>query len=260
MTTDKCPGSNVTVQSFRVDTENIPCGSTGVTCTKSVTVTIHDTVIHMVRGKEKPSVLRLPNISPVRAQFSMVYAGVYVIIKMPFGLNVVWDRGTRLYIEMNPNSKHWSKVCGLCGNFDGDMTNDFLAKNGIEETSPYPFGDSWRVRGDCTKTKEPQHPCKVNQHREARSHAACAIIKSNVFKPCHVHVDPDQYYERCVYDTCGCDMVGDCECTCEAIAAYAYECLSAGVVTDWRKEKCGRLSLTVLMTQSLMVMHIHIKG
>jgi hypothetical protein len=205
----------------------------------------------MVRGKEKPSVLRLPNISPVRAQYSLVYAGVYVIITTPFGLNVVWDRGTRLYIEMNPNSKHWSKICGLCGNFDGDMTNDFLAKNGIEETSPYPFGDTWRVRSDCTKTKEPKHPCKVNQHREARSHAACAVIKSNVFKPCHVRVDSDQYYERCVYDTCGCDMVGDCECTCEAIAAYAYECLSSGVIIDWRKDKCGKLNIIRIIYKPL---------
>ena len=125
------------------------------------------------------------------------------------------------------------------------MTNDFLAKNGIEETSPYPFGDSWRVRGDCIKTKEPTHPCKENKHREPKAHAACAIIKSIVFRTCHTHVDPDPYYDRCVYDTCGCDMVGDCECTCEAIAAYAYECLRSGVVISWRKDKCGKNDQTV---------------
>ncbi|EDO41877.1 predicted protein [Nematostella vectensis] len=242
MSTDKCPGSKLTLQSFRIDAENIPCGSAGVTCTKSVTVTLHDTIIHMVRGKAVPSVTKVSSLSPVHARYELVYAGLYVIIKAPFGLNVIWDRGTRLYIELSPDSQHWSKVCGLCGNFDGDMTNDYMAKNGITETSPYPFGDTWRARGDCTKTMEPIHPCKQNKHRESKSHAACAIIKSGTFKPCHISVDPDPYYERCrcVYDTCGCDSVGDCECTCEAIAAYAYECLAAGVVVKWRQDKCGK--------------------
>ena len=113
--------------------------------------------------------------------------------------------------------------------------------------SSLPFGDSWRVRGDCPKTKEKSHPCKVNKHREARSHQACALIKSNKFKSCHQKVDPNPYYDRCVFDTCGCDMVGDCECTCEAIAAYAYECLAGGVMVNWRQgfDKCGRWSILI---------------
>ena len=32
--------------------ENIPCGSDGVTCTKSITVKIRNMQIHMVRGNE----------------------------------------------------------------------------------------------------------------------------------------------------------------------------------------------------------------
>ena len=29
-------------------------------------------------------------------------------------------------------------------------------------------------------------------------------------------VDPDIYYERCLFDSCGCDRGGDCECLCSA--------------------------------------------
>lgn len=239
LSTDKCPGSNVRVPSFRIDAENIPCGSSGVTCTKSVTVTVHDTVIHVVRGKEQPSVQRIPLLSPIRAAYSIIHTGVYVVVTTPFGLRVIWDRGTRLYIELSPTDQYWSKVCGLCGNFDGDMTNDLTTKYGIEENSVLPFGDSWRVRADCPQTKEQRHPCEASPHRKPGAHKACAIIKSNTFAPCHSLVDPGPYYSRCVYDTCGCDMVGDCECTCEAVAAYAYECLAVGVAIDWRTESCG---------------------
>lgn len=42
------------------------------------------------------------------------------------------------------------------------------------------------------------------------------------------------YYEACVRDTCGCDTGGDCECLCDAVAAYAKACVDKGVCVDWR--------------------------
>lgn len=36
---------------FSVTAENVPCGSTGVTCTKSVTLSLGNTIIHLLRGK-----------------------------------------------------------------------------------------------------------------------------------------------------------------------------------------------------------------
>lgn len=36
---------------FSVTAENVPCGSTGVTCTKSVTLSIGNTAIHLLRGQ-----------------------------------------------------------------------------------------------------------------------------------------------------------------------------------------------------------------
>lgn len=36
---------------FAVTAENVPCGSTGVTCTKSVVVVMGNTVVHMLRGE-----------------------------------------------------------------------------------------------------------------------------------------------------------------------------------------------------------------
>lgn len=35
---------------FSVTAENVPCGSTAVTCTKSVTLSLGNTVIHLLRG------------------------------------------------------------------------------------------------------------------------------------------------------------------------------------------------------------------
>lgn len=35
---------------FSVTAENVPCGSTGVTCTKSVSLSLGNTIIHLLRG------------------------------------------------------------------------------------------------------------------------------------------------------------------------------------------------------------------
>ena len=40
---------------------------------------------------------------------------------------------------------------------------------------------------------------------------------------------------RCMFDTCGCDLGGDCECMCTAVATYAFECNIHGFYVRWRK-------------------------
>ena len=42
---------------------------------------------------------------------------------MANGLKVMWDMIKEVKVEVPDSMK--GKVCGLCGNFDGDKTNDF---------------------------------------------------------------------------------------------------------------------------------------
>lgn len=49
---------------------------------------------------------------------------------------------------------------------------------------------------------------------------------------------------RCVLDSCGCDMGGDCECLCTSFAEYAQECNAHGIAIKWRsQELCRKLLL-----------------
>jgi hypothetical protein len=43
-----------------------------------------------------------------------------------------------------------------------------------------------------------------------------------------------------MFDTCGCDLGGDCECLCTAIATYAQECNIHGVPIKWRTQDLCR--------------------
>ncbi|XP_078491468.1 IgGFc-binding protein-like [Ciona intestinalis] len=78
--------------------------------------------------------------------FTIRKVGVFVILSFNFGLVVRWDGVDRLRISAwSPLSRH---VEGLCGNFDGDPTNDFAAANGgglITDVDQ--FVNSWMVTG-----------------------------------------------------------------------------------------------------------------
>ena len=88
----------------------------------------------------------------------------------------------------------------------------------------------------------PQDTCALHPHRKIWAAKKCAILKSDVFKRCHAEVPLGAWFDRCVFDTCGCNVGGDCECLCTAVAAYATECAQAGVPVQWRSQEICRKS------------------
>ena len=103
---DECGDASGT---FRIQAENIPCGSTGVTCTKSITITLNDTQISMVRGSQ-PMVKSVPGSSQTvqKADFRLEKSGLFEILRTKIGVTIVWDFGTRIYITLDTSFR------GLC--------------------------------------------------------------------------------------------------------------------------------------------------
>lgn len=76
--------------------------------------------------------------------------------------------------------------------------------------------------------------CEEHPQRKTWAQRQCGILKSDVFKVCHLEVPVDMYMKRCIYDTCACDQGGDCECLCTALSAYAHACSMKGIPVKWR--------------------------
>ncbi|MCJ8736124.1 hypothetical protein PDJAM_G00255270 [Pangasius djambal] len=108
-----------------------------------------------------------------------------------------------------------------------------MTRGGEEVAEPTEFGNSWRVSATCPEASI-LSPCSLRPYRQAWAIKQCSILKSDVFRMCHSVVDPTQYYDACVQDTCACDAGGDCECFCTAVAAYAAACSRQGVCILWR--------------------------
>ncbi|XP_072529503.1 mucin-2-like [Salminus brasiliensis] len=220
--------SNSFIGSFRIITENIPCGTTGTTCSKSIKIFLGNK--ELLLSDENIKEFIYDNGTEIPYKIHTV--GMYLIIEANNGLVLLWDKKTSLQIKLTASFR--GKVCGLCGNYDGNRKNDFLTRAGEEVVEPLEFGNSWRISSTCPKASSVNSSCNLRPWREPWAVKHCNIIKSVTFTECHTLVNPDPYYDICVQDTCACDSGGDCECFCTAVAAYAAACSEQGACISWR--------------------------
>ncbi|KAF4790038.1 Mucin-2 [Turdus rufiventris] len=226
-TQDFCGDKNSS-GSFSIITENVPCGTTGVTCSKAIKMFLGKTELKL-ENKEYKEIQRDVGDD---VQYWNRTVGLYLVIEASNGVMLIWDKKTTVFIKLSPDYK--GKVCGLCGNFDDKANNDFTTRSGLQDSNPLNFGNSWKQSPMCPDVTEEIKPCDLKPHRKSWAEKECSIIQSEVFKICHSKVNPLPFYEACVHDACSCDSGGDCECFCSAVAAYAQECIKAGACVFWR--------------------------
>nr|CAI9704871.1 unnamed protein product [Rangifer tarandus platyrhynchus] len=224
---DYC-GQNTSLGSFSILTENVPCGTTGVTCSKAIKIFIGRTVLKL----EDRHCMVIQRDVGDHVAYIMRDVGQYLVVEASIGVIVIWDRKTTIFIKLTPSYK--GTVCGLCGNFDQQSNNDFTTRDSMVVDSELDFGNSWKEASTCPDVTTTPEPCAVNLHRRSWSEKQCSIIKSRVFQLCHSKVDPMPFYEACVQDSCSCDTGGDCECFCSAVASYAQQCTKEGACVYWR--------------------------
>ncbi|XP_074774745.1 mucin-5AC [Athene noctua] len=223
-----CGQQSMNQGTFRVITENIPCGTTGTTCSKSIKVFLgnyelvlsdgHSDVIQRTPGGKMP--------------FQIRSMGIYLVVDTSVGLILMWDKKTSIFIKLSPSFQ--GHVCGLCGNYDGNGNNDFTTRSQSVVGNVLEFANSWKVSSSCPNANRTKDPCTANPYRKAWAQKQCSIITSGVFAKCHSQVEPNEYYQACVDDACACDTGGDCECFCTAVAAYAQACNELDICIAWR--------------------------
>lgn len=84
---------------------------------------------------------------------------LHVIVEVAdLGVVVHWDRGTKIYVKVDPRWK--SRVKGLCGNYNDNEADDFQTPSGgITEASANIFGDSWKLQAYCPAAEEVTVSC-----------------------------------------------------------------------------------------------------
>ncbi|KAF3688740.1 Mucin-2 [Channa argus] len=94
---NKC-GNKTVLENFGVITENVPCGSTGTTCSKTVRIQLGRTEIKLSKGKHEKEDLGYGTQIPYKIRT----VGLYLVVESAIGLAVMWDRKTTVRILLEP--------------------------------------------------------------------------------------------------------------------------------------------------------------
>ncbi|KAJ0056494.1 hypothetical protein NL108_008341 [Boleophthalmus pectinirostris] len=175
---DYCGGSNGT---FRIISENMPCGTTGTTCFRVIKIYLgeaeyqfREEKFHVVKSSSK--------FGPPQMQ----KMGLYLVVTLKLGMVVMWDMGTTFFIKLHPVFQ--GSVCGLCGNYDGKSANDYTTRSLELVNDVLEFGNSWKVSTTCPNAQLVQDPCLTHPYRLAWAQKQCSIINSITFQSCHSQV------------------------------------------------------------------------
>ncbi|XP_051890116.1 mucin-19-like [Pristis pectinata] len=229
---DHCNGKQGT---FRVLIESVPCCENGVTCARNIKIISQGEELILEDGKVKES----RDSSSCTDSYSLHTVGLYLSLTFSNGINVIWDKHTRLSVTLDERWK--DKVCGLCGTFNDNTEDDLTTKFNSVASNSIEFGNSWKSTDSCSSLVNQTFPCEENPFCSAWAEKKCSIINNanGVFQQCHNQVDPDPYYAACLKEACACDKEGKYLGFCTAVAVYAEACNKAGVCIRWRTpERC----------------------
>ncbi|XP_048466539.1 mucin-2-like [Rhincodon typus] len=165
------------------------------TCLQRVTLTKNQTSIVFnndgaiyLDGNEVASPLRTGEVIIFWQSSKFIQVATTFGLKMQVQINPVMQ----LYISLSEDAKGSTK--GLCGTFNDDADDDFLSAQGIVESTPITFANSWKTGDSCPEPTIPS-PC----------------VSSENDKPCA----NAQVFEN--------DM-RTCNRTCRSLSRYDYTC------------------------------------
>lgn len=158
-----------------------------------------------------------------------------ITLEMNSGVRVVFNGRNRVAITLDGAWK--DKVCGMCGDFDQDVENDFQDRNGNAMTSPIAFGNTW-LSDTVKENNHPQRkqcsavaqPPKCHAKKRGLAETVCAPIlagkkdRTHLFTKCAASIPgtvKKMLYETCVYDYC---VTGRAESVCHSMDTFADMC------------------------------------
>uniref|UniRef100_A0A8C8S225 IgGFc-binding protein n=1 Tax=Pelusios castaneus TaxID=367368 RepID=A0A8C8S225_9SAUR len=229
--------------SFHVTIESEPQGNMQVSSIESVTVQVDG--ITVTASRAEVGFVWVDNIRahlPIslnNGALRLYQSGTSLVLRTNFNLSMSYDWNN--YMRVTIPNIFYGNLCGLCGNYNGDASDDFRTPTGNLAPTVTVLGAGWAVEAeeqfcwhDCIGGCK---PCAASIAKKYKEEAFCGLItkvSDGPFSQCHTKVDPTVYLDNCVYDLCHND--GFRKALCEALKAYADACQLEGIrIGEWRE-------------------------
>uniref|UniRef100_A0A8C7A541 Zonadhesin n=1 Tax=Neovison vison TaxID=452646 RepID=A0A8C7A541_NEOVI len=232
------PCGNSTEPFFRVVAKNEGRGQESMSILSKIYVTLPKVTITLLGGRRVlvgSRQVTLPAI-PSKGVF-LALSGRFVELQTVFGLRVRWDGDQQLYLSVP--STYSRKLCGFCGNYDGDSSNDNRKPDGSPAQDMEELGNSWQTEDkDKECQKNPANPPSCNQNflnsLSALQFCGRLMDARGTFEACLPHLKASLFFKNCVSDMCKFQRLESGLCT--HMAALTEICQDAGyTVKPWRR-------------------------
>ncbi|XP_072039428.1 IgGFc-binding protein-like [Amphiura filiformis] len=229
-----CNGANVD-HPFEIFVNNdAPPNNAMVSSTREVHIHLinEDITISMLRGK----VLQIDGVNtgtPVQILPGVgVTSGNELIFHSYFGLTVRWNGASN--VDVIVDEQYLGIMCGLCGNFDQQVTDDNTATS-----TPSDYGNShiWADNPDgcvAQAVDDGYDPCAQSGQLATMADELCAVLtdQAGPFSACIAAYGAlsDIQYATCRFDVCATENT-----ICENYEQFERHCKDSGIaVGQWR--------------------------
>uniref|UniRef100_A0A8C3KY79 VWFD domain-containing protein n=1 Tax=Chrysolophus pictus TaxID=9089 RepID=A0A8C3KY79_CHRPC len=176
-------------------------------------------------------------ISLAQGKLHLHQKGSFVQIKTDFMLKVLYNWDGHLMVKIP--SAYSGRVCGMCGNSNGDPHDDALLPDGTLAQNAVVLGQVWKVLDDhrvCLDSCSGEcKRCSWKETAKYNTEAFCGLLTQypGPFQGCHDAVHTDVYLKSCISDLCSYE--GLHTVLCQALNTYVENCQEEGIVVeDWR--------------------------
>ena len=225
-----------------------------VSCTDQVTVSVPGANLEIVLGRggggtvSINTILQTSNTDGIILQSNgveVIRVGGHVhVLLTALGVRIFWDG--RFRVDVTVSTTWQNKLCGLCGNYNGDSSDDFGTPDGTLAMTPNSFGNSWLVTNTSSGCMGLEVPptCPADVMTEGTTR--CEVMRQGAFAICNAAIDPAPFIEDCMFDYCLCNDEDREDCYCNILSAYAAACSSVGLQPpNWRRSICRKCTRIV---------------
>uniref|UniRef100_A0A8C7RXV2 VWFD domain-containing protein n=1 Tax=Oncorhynchus mykiss TaxID=8022 RepID=A0A8C7RXV2_ONCMY len=230
-------GKDPSLPQFSIQTKNEPRVNSKGSFLKSANIDLSGHRITILSGQR--GTVEVGGFQLYLIQIFHVESGIQGTIQTDVGLKITFD--WTAFFMVTISSSYYDNLGGICGNYNGNKTDDFTTPTGVLSANTTAWVASWSVAdGDpfCRHVCNGNCPtCSETDRALYTGPKYCGLMTDGrgPFHQCHKKVPVKEFASDCLYDVCLNE--GRQEVLCETLANYVAKCQQAGVVVSplWRK-------------------------